>query len=650
MSPLGENHRRTLLAAFTQMDKLLLDIESAARARSPLSTISADLAPVQEQVIADYVGRIRERVKEALARLGIALPAPRTTASWAIQTSLSFAQVALAEVSPSRLRGYGALADEDAALLASVEADLARLVRALHTYVAQGLGRDLSARLARLEQAPIDPRLLRVLERVVRERGLIEYRAALESLLEHLESRTFEIAVFGRVSSGKSTLLNTIVGVGALPVGVTPVTAVPTRLTFGNAARVIVRFADAPEREVALEELPAYVSEQGNPRNEKQVVRALVELPSRALREGIVFVDTPGVGSLAAAGGRESYAYFPRCDLGILLVDGASAPSPEDLEIVRLLYESGIPARVVVSKADLLSEGDRTRMREYLQSAIAARLGIEAAVGLVSAVGDGAIAHRWFESEIVPLYDKTQELREASLRRKLAALREGVVASLRAELGARPREAADGHEVGDFALAAERALEEGARRCEEAAEEARTLAARAAARAAEELVLASDASPAEEIRRSILRTAEPVRTRIREALQEARERLTGALAGMAQRLGLPLDEEPLALDLVALPALSVPREVETFTAPSGRWGRERRIAHEIERTLGDPLTRAFAEFGTALRVGSQATLARLAQEFTARSEPLRAQAKRRGTGGGADAAAVAADLREVESL
>ena len=52
------------------------------------------------------------------------------------------------------------------------------------------------------------------------------------------------------------------------------------------------------------------------------MTRIVVELPSRGCRDGVVLVDTPGLGSLATSGAAETLAYLPRCDLGVVLIDG----------------------------------------------------------------------------------------------------------------------------------------------------------------------------------------------------------------------------------------------------------------------------------------------------------------------------------------
>lgn len=66
---------------------------------------------------------------------------------------------------------------------------------------------------------------------------------------------THEIAFFGRVSAGKSSLLNRIIGIDLLLTGVTPVTAVPTRIKNGAASELIVWTADGKRAEYGIDRL-----------------------------------------------------------------------------------------------------------------------------------------------------------------------------------------------------------------------------------------------------------------------------------------------------------------------------------------------------------------------------------------------------------
>jgi hypothetical protein len=90
----------------------------------------------------------------------------------------------------------------------------------------------------------------------------------------------------------------------------------------------------------------------------------LVKLPSPRLREGIAFVDTPGVGSLALAGGAETVAYLPRCDLGVVLVVAVTTLNHEDLA----LEVDTTAARQVLDEADEAIRRARERSLDWWES------------------------------------------------------------------------------------------------------------------------------------------------------------------------------------------------------------------------------------------------------------------------------------------
>jgi hypothetical protein len=232
------------------------------------------------------------------------------------------------------------------------------------------------------------------------------------------------------------SLLNHILGTEVLPVGVTPVTAIPTRVIFGPEPAIDVSFAIGRQERLGIERLPEFVTEQQNKGNDKQVTRIVVEFPSRRLEDGIVFVDTPGLGSLATAGAAETLAYLPRCDLGVLLVDSASTLTEDDVGTIRMLLEVGIPASILLSKADLIEPEDRERAVAYTKEKIRERLGVGLPVIPVSvAPSDAILLDLWFDAEIAPVYARHRELARQSIRRKIGLLRESVASALRMALG-----------------------------------------------------------------------------------------------------------------------------------------------------------------------------------------------------------------------
>ena len=162
-----------------------------------------------------------------------------------------------------------------------------------------------------------------------------------------------------------------------------------------------------------------------------RVGRILVLYPSERLREGIIFVDTPGIGSLATSGAPETLAYLPRCDAGIVLVDAGSTLIPDDLKIISALTAASTPTTVLVSKADLLSRQDLEQQISYIKRQLQTELAIELPVLPVSVMpSHAALLEQWFADELSPLYERKQRLLQESLVRKTLSLASAVRSAL----------------------------------------------------------------------------------------------------------------------------------------------------------------------------------------------------------------------------
>ena len=438
----SEHHQRHVRTTFQYMDKLLSEAEHTmadAGSPSPFRMHSDDTTPIQRMVTHDYILRIREAMRRVMEELNIPPPEPHSGAVWAAAINLMYCSISLNELTPERMRAYGPLAPEAADRLDGIRAELDGLVAKLRTYLGKGAGGDLQQRLQQLGKTGDEIRLLSEIERIITAHGLVEFRGTLSMLLDRMESATFEVGVFGRVSSGKSSLLNYILQTDVLPIGVTPVTAIPTRISHGPVAEAGIEFAEAQPQIIPLLQLAEFATEQKNPGNKKHVTRIFVKLPSDRLREGVTFVDTPGLGSLAVAGAEETVAYLPRCDLGIVLIDAGAGLTQDDLVVVQALYQAGASAMILISKADLFSGADRERVIEYVKTNLRNQLRVEAPVHAVSVFGaDATLCDRWFESELRPFLAHHHELAITSQKRKIGGLREAVIGALERRLQAVP--------------------------------------------------------------------------------------------------------------------------------------------------------------------------------------------------------------------
>ncbi len=435
----NESQQRYLVSRLRSIDEMLSEASERLEPAGgrAFATIKPDATPAQRKVLGDYLAQLRFALKRFMLAQQLRDERTPTSGLWSFRTSIEFALIAVEELRPKYWRGYGDVDAESAAAAERFAAELTTLLRRIEGYLVRGEGGGLAARLAELGAAREELKLLRELERIIFSHGLTELRASLEVLVERAASSRFEIAVLGRVSAGKSSLLNWWLGRALLPTGVTPVTAVPTRIVHGDTARARIKTATAAgsSLEVPLEQLDAYVTERGNPGNAKRVLELLVETPAERLRGGICLVDTPGLGSLATSGAAQTLEYLPRCDLGILLVEAGAPVSQEDVDVARAVLDGGSDLLLVVSKADQLSSADLQQALAYVREQFQSRLAIPLSPQPVSCIGaQTRLAAEWFERELAPRLADHHEQASRILRRKIAALRESVIAVLAARL------------------------------------------------------------------------------------------------------------------------------------------------------------------------------------------------------------------------
>jgi hypothetical protein len=109
---------------------------------------------------------------------------------------------------------------------------------------------------------------LATLARAARLLGVAEVAGQAAQVAGRLEGLVLEVAVVGECKRGKSSLINALLDTDVLPVGVLPLTAVPTVLERGDSACLVV-FTDGRHEEHPLSHVGRFVTEEINCRPEQ---------------------------------------------------------------------------------------------------------------------------------------------------------------------------------------------------------------------------------------------------------------------------------------------------------------------------------------------------------------------------------------------
>lgn len=208
-----------------------------------------------------------------------------------------------------------------------------------------------------------------------------QYRR-LRELRDQLREGRLHVAVLGQFKRGKSTFLNALLGETVLPVSVLPLTAVPVLLLSGDSMSARVHFLDrtaaqelAAETVASLEQqLRHFVTEADNPRNRLQVAYVEVFFPAALLQQGLVLVDTPGIGSTHLHNTSTTLEWLPRCDVGLLVVSGEPPITEAELDFLREIQPQLSEWVAIFNKKDRLNPEELTQSLDFLHQVLSANV------------------------------------------------------------------------------------------------------------------------------------------------------------------------------------------------------------------------------------------------------------------------------------
>lgn len=206
----------------------------------------------------------------------------------------------------------------------------------------------------------------------------------LEPVMQRFELGLFRLVVMGEIKKGKSSFVNALLGEhDLLPTQSDVATSTVYKLLYGPHRKFKVFFQpdiDTGKRrelvEISAEQLKDYGTEDGNPNNEKRVDFIGVELPHPLLKEGLVLVDTPGVGGLFRAHRDISLRYAPNADAVFFVLDSVeSVISKDEIEFLRELTTKGTKRVFFVqTKTDLADTEQwlawKTRNKQVLSESL----------------------------------------------------------------------------------------------------------------------------------------------------------------------------------------------------------------------------------------------------------------------------------------
>jgi hypothetical protein len=188
--------------------------------------------------------------------------------------------------------------------------------------------------------------------------GRVDLAQRLENTHSRLEDPNVRVIVVGEFKKGKSKLINALVNAPVCPVDDDVATSVPTSVGYAaqpDAWVTVQGDGDEPpmRQRVPLEDLAQFVSEQGNPSNERKVMTAEVVLPRELLKGGLRLIDSPGVGGLDSTNALATLSALSSAHAVLLVSDASQEYTEPEVQFLKHAMRVSPNVAAVLAKTDL---------------------------------------------------------------------------------------------------------------------------------------------------------------------------------------------------------------------------------------------------------------------------------------------------------
>lgn len=160
------------------------------------------------------------------------------------------------------------------------------------------------------------------------------------------------VPVLGLQGMGKSTLINAILAEDIMPSEADETTCVPVEIKYGDKPYCEVYFkgSNRTEKAFSKDDLAEYVDNAKNPANEKKVSHIVVYRSADILKNGMVLVDLPGVGSLTAENTDTTMRYVENLCTAIFVIPTTPTIRRNEEAFIRAVW-SQFPTAMFVQNA-----------------------------------------------------------------------------------------------------------------------------------------------------------------------------------------------------------------------------------------------------------------------------------------------------------
>ena len=186
----------------------------------------------------------------------------------------------------------------------------------------------------------------------------------MKKLLQKASVNDVSVLICGEFKRGKSSFINAFLGDSICPTDPGIATSVVSIIKYGKERKVTRLYGDVKKlksEQVGFDEIEKYA--KGSSLEVDNTIMLIIELPSEKLKNGLVLMDTPGVGGLDPRHLFLTLYVMPKADVTFFVIDAGEPLSSTELEFYKdKILQYAPSAKIILNKSDLKSKDELAQL------------------------------------------------------------------------------------------------------------------------------------------------------------------------------------------------------------------------------------------------------------------------------------------------
>lgn len=176
----------------------------------------------------------------------------------------------------------------------------------------------------------------------------------MKKMLQKASVNSVSVLICGEFKRGKSSFINAFLGEEVCPTDAGIATSVVSIIKYGSEKKVTRFYGDIKDlktEEVSFDEIEKYA--KGTSLEVDNTLMLIIEMPNDKLKNGLVLMDTPGVGGLDPRHLFLTLYVMPKADVTFFVVDAGEPLSSTELDFYKEKVLQYAPsAKIILNKSD----------------------------------------------------------------------------------------------------------------------------------------------------------------------------------------------------------------------------------------------------------------------------------------------------------